>query len=92
MQMEPEDGDGGVTPAAGSAGGHQCLEWCPICRGAEVVRSTTPDELRDQFESIQRDAVSLLKALLDAYQAKQAETGDAAGGKSDRGVENIPIS
>ena len=36
---------------------HECLEWCPICRGAEVVRASAPPELREQLEAIQRDAL-----------------------------------
>lgn len=80
-------GDGSERPA----GEHECLEWCPICRGAEVVRASAPPELRDQFEAIQRDALAMVKALIDAYLAKQAERSDAAAWRSERNVEDIPI-
>jgi len=72
-------------------GEHQCLEWCPICRGADVVRATTPPELRDQLETIQRDALAMVRALIDAYLAKQAEAAGARPRSGDRGVEDIPI-
>jgi hypothetical protein len=70
---------------------HHCLDWCPICRGAEVVRATTPPELRDQFESIQHDALAMIKALIDSYLAKQGESAAPTARRADRGVEDIPI-
>jgi hypothetical protein len=80
---ESRDGGGGEeTPSE-----HQCLEWCPICRGADVVRASTPPELRDQLESIQRDGLAMIKALIDAYVAKQAESAPPAS----RDVEDVPI-
>ncbi len=91
-----DGGEGGKGPrqaAAGAAGEeHVCLEWCPICRGAEVVRATTPPELREQLEAIQRDTLALVKALIDGYLAKQRESAPAAGAPGPgRGVEDIPI-
>jgi hypothetical protein len=55
---------------------HECLDWCPICRGAEVVRATTPPELRDQWQSLQRDALVMMRALIDAYLQRAGEPGE----------------
>ncbi len=83
----------GGEPAAGTGHeDHVCLEWCPICRGAEVVRASASPELREQLEAIQRDALALVRALIDAYLVRQAEAPPAPPRGSDRGVEDIPIS
>ena len=65
---------------------HECLDWCPICRSADVVRATAPPELREQVQSLQRDALITLRALLDAY----IERLDAHPRRGAR-VEDIPI-
>jgi hypothetical protein len=44
---------------------HQCVELCPICRTADVVRTTLPPEFHEQWQSFQRDAVVMLRAALD---------------------------
>jgi hypothetical protein len=68
------DGRGNSSPP--SSGGElpslhelerECLEWCPICRAAEVVRATTPPEKRDQVQRFQRDALIALRGMLDSY-------------------------
>jgi hypothetical protein len=87
---ESPEGGGGSTAGA-AAEEHVCLEWCPICRGAEVVRATTPPELREQLEGIQRDALALVRAVIDAYLARQGEAAAAAAREPGRGVEDIPI-
>ncbi len=92
-------GDGGRqggSKTSGSDAGeaadqHVCLDWCPICRGAEVVRATTPPELREQLEAIQRDALALARSLIDAYLARQGESEASPGARPQRGVEDIPI-
>jgi hypothetical protein len=65
----------------------ECLEWCPICRTADVVRATLPPELRSQLESVQRDALVAMRALLDHY----IERLDGRDPPSSR-VEDIPIA
>lgn len=70
------------------AGEHECLEWCPICRGADVVRATTPPELRQQWQSVQRDALVMMRALIDAYIER---LGDGRMQASAHRVEDIPI-
>jgi len=45
----------------------ECIEWCPICRAADVVRATAPPELREQWQSVQREALLTTRALIDTY-------------------------
>jgi hypothetical protein len=66
---------------------HECLEWCPVCRTADIVRSTFPPEVRAQLEEVQRDALVAIRAVLDHYiQRLDAEERPASR------VEDIPIS
>ena len=69
-------------------GEHECLEWCPICRGADVVRATTPPEFRQQLQAVQRDALVMMRALIDAYLVRLGDRGTAA---TSQRVEDIPI-
>ena len=80
----PGNGSGGTSA---STDDHECVEWCPICRTADVVRAGTPPELRDQWQSLQRDALVTLRALLDAYLERLGEQPRRA----DARVEDIPI-
>ena len=80
-----EAGNGHGSTAAQS---HECLEWCPICRGADVVRATTPPELREQWQAVQRDALVMMRALIDAYLAR---LGDQRAPSTAHRVEDIPI-
>ncbi|MBN8870234.1 MAG: hypothetical protein J0H66_10180 [Solirubrobacterales bacterium] len=77
----PEAG-GASDPGQGGQPGHgDCLEWCPICRSAELFRNTVSPELRQQAESIQHEAIGVLKAFLDAYADKAGgEPGAPAAG------------
>ena len=69
-------------------GEHECLDWCPICRGADVVRATTPPELREQWQSVQRDALVMMRALIDAYLER---LGNGQAHARAHRVEDIPI-
>ncbi len=91
----PQEGDPppqGDTPPGSGLGphppdGHACLEWCPICRGAEVLRSGAPPEIRGQLQAVQRDSLMMLRALIDGYlQRPPGEQPSEADG-----VEDIPI-
>ena len=53
---------------------HQCVELCPICRGAEVLRATSSPELRGQWQSVQREALVTMRALIDHYLERLDET------------------
>ena len=46
---------------------HECLEWCPICRTADVLRAAGGPEVRNQVASLQRDSLLALRTLIDAY-------------------------
>ena len=80
------DGSRNGSPDGGDEAIHgaQCLEWCPICRSAVLFRNTVSPELRQQAESIQHEAVGVLKAFLDAY-AEKSGSGHGPGG-SDSGM------
>lgn len=67
----------------------QCVELCPICRGAEVLRATATPEMRDQWRSVQREALQTMRALIDHYieHLEQDEAGSTPGPR----VEEIPI-
>jgi hypothetical protein len=45
----------------------QCLDFCPICRTADVMRATMPEELREHLHNLQREGLLAMRALLDHY-------------------------
>lgn len=57
---------------------HECLEWCPICRGAEVLRATASPELMEQLQQAQRGALVSMRALIDAYLERLDEEPNTA--------------
>jgi hypothetical protein len=65
---------------------HQCLEFCPICRTADVIRASAPPELREQWQSLQREALITMRSLIDHY----LERVDAEAEPPVR-VQDIPI-
>ena len=76
---------GGDDQAA--ADGHHCVELCPICRGAELLRAAGgPGELRGQFDDVGREALLTLRALVDHY-LERIDARPAGRGE----VEEIPI-
>lgn len=46
---------------------HQCVELCPICRTADVIRASASPELREQWNALQREALTAMRALIDHY-------------------------
>ena len=68
---EPPSG-GGPEGAAYEAllsalqGEHRCLELCPICRAADLLRAGATPELREQWQALQREALLALKAAVEA--------------------------
>ena len=80
-------GEAGNGHGSGAGQSHECLEWCPICRTADVLRASAPPELRGQIQSLQHDALVTMRALLDAYIERVGES-PARGGSP---VEDIPI-
>ncbi|MFA9399499.1 MAG: hypothetical protein ACERKT_00145 [Acidobacteriota bacterium] len=59
---------------------HECLEWCPICRSADLLRATASPEIRQQLQSIQNEAFQILRAFAVAYAERTgADPFDGAG-------------
>lgn len=85
---------GGSSRGNGSGHGSECLEWCPICRSADLIRGSAPPDLRGQLEAIQQEAFNVMKAFVAAYAEKSTPSGTAArrsaAERSDGEVE-IPI-
>ncbi|HKG37167.1 MAG TPA: hypothetical protein VKA89_12080 [Solirubrobacterales bacterium] len=79
---------GPAEEQARPAGEHECLDWCPICRGADVVRATAPPEIREQLAAFQRDSLMMLRTLIDAYLSRV--DGPAQTRRDDR-VQDIRI-
>lgn len=65
----------------------ECVELCPICRAADILRATASDDLRDGWQDVQREALLTMKAVIDRYVERLDEE------PADRGprVEDIPI-
>ncbi|MBA2521939.1 MAG: hypothetical protein H0V25_01285 [Solirubrobacterales bacterium] len=64
----------------------RCLEFCPICRTAEIIRAGGAPELRGGLDDVGREALLTLRALVDHY----LERFDTEPTGPDR-VEEIPI-
>jgi hypothetical protein len=80
------DGLGAAASASGHDGEMQCVELCPICRTADLLRASGPPELRGQISEFQREALMTLRTLLDHY----IERLEGAP-PSSTAVEDIPI-
>jgi hypothetical protein len=65
----------------------QCVDLCPICRGADVLRATASPELRGSWQSVQREALLTMRALIDQYLKRL----DGAAAHDAPRVEEIPI-
>lgn len=66
----------------------RCVAVCPICRAADVLRASAPDDIRDQWQAVQREALLTMKALIDHY----VERLDSEPAEPGPRVEDIPIS
>jgi hypothetical protein len=80
-------GEAGNGHGSAAAQSHECLDWCPICRTADVLRASAPPELRGQIQSLQHDALVTMRALLDAYIERVGENP----ARRSSPVEDIPI-
>jgi hypothetical protein len=83
-----EDPPPGGAGAPHEAGGieHQCLEFCPICRTADVVRAALPPEAREHWHALQREGLLAARAMLDHYLHHLDDQPSRAAP-----VEDIPI-
>jgi len=70
-------------------GERQCVEWCPLCRTADLLRANATPELRQQWSSVQREALMTIRALIDHY--LERVDGESAGDARGPRVEDIPI-
>lgn len=68
-------------PGATREEGQHCLEWCPICRSADIVRATTSPEAIGQVQAIQNEALGVLKSFLAIYAERTSHAGRDAGGE-----------
>jgi len=69
--------------------GQHCLEWCPICRSADIVRATTSPDAIGQVQAIQNEAIGVLKSFLAIYAERTgqgADGGHGEGGRSGSGA------
>ena len=72
--------------SASEPSGHRCLELCPICRAADVLRGGAAPDLRGQLDDVSREALLTMRSLIDHY----LDRFDADGTGPDR-VQEIPI-
>lgn len=80
----PPDGDG---PTARS--NHQCVEWCPICRSAELAGPPAPPDLFAYLQTIQGDLLTILRAFMEAYaeRVSDIDRGNGPGRSAPTGDE-----
>jgi hypothetical protein len=81
-----------VEPEFHKSHGHtetplRCVEWCPVCRTADVLRETGTPELRDQWQTVQREALLTMRAMIDQH----LERMDNAEPQRGPSVVDIPI-
>jgi hypothetical protein len=74
-----------AEPEQPPAEGQHCLEWCPICRSADIVRATTPPDAIGQVQAIQNEAVGVLKSFLAIYAERSG-----AGARDESGSPDTP--
>ena len=65
----------------------QCVDLCPICRGADVLRATGSSDVREGWQSVQREALLTMRTMIDHY----LERLDGAAAHDSPRVEEIPI-
>ena len=65
---------------------HQCVDFCPICRTADVLRAAAPPEFQEHWHALQREGLLAARTLLDHYiRHLESQRPSAAP------VEDIPI-
>lgn len=67
----------------------RCLDWCPICRGADFLRDALSPELQEQLQALQREAIAALQAAVAAHLERLREEEGRDEGPPD--VSSIPI-
>ena len=64
----------------------ECVDFCPICRTADVMRATMPEEFQEHWHAWQKEMLLAMRSLLDHY-IHHVETQRS----STAPVEDIPI-
>ena len=65
----------------------QCVDWCPVCRLADVLRANATPEMREQWSAVQRELLLAIRSVADHY----IERADRRGSGEGPRVEDIPI-
>jgi len=79
-------GEASGEPQKGHGHGHECLEWCPICRSVEMLGTATSPEVRQQFQAIQNEAMQVMKAFVTAYTERTSQEASNPAGSSRNGA------
>lgn len=66
----------------------ECVELCPICRAADVLRARASDDLKEGWQDVQREALLTMKAVIDRYVERLDDESPPEPGPR---VEDIPI-
>lgn len=78
------DGGRGAHPS-----GQECLEWCPVCRSADLIKTAAPSDMKTQLEAIQHEAFNVMRAFLNAYSEKTSGVWQGSqGGTGSRGSDD----
>lgn len=77
-------GSGSAGRNDGRGHGQECLEWCPVCRSADLIRTAAPPDVKSQLEAIQGEAFNVLRAFLTAYSEKTSGVWQPTPGSSDQ--------
>jgi hypothetical protein len=64
----------------------ECVDFCPICRTADVLRATMPAEFQEHWHAWQKEILLAMRTLLDHY-IEHVETRRS----TSVSVEDIPI-
>ena len=71
-----EDEPRAADPDPAPENGPHCLEWCPICRSADIVRATTSPEAIGQVQAIQNEAIGVLRSFLALYAERSGQAAE----------------
>jgi hypothetical protein len=83
---EPRFSRAGSQEPRGRAIEFECVDFCPICRTADVLRATMPAEFQDHWHAWQKEILLAMRSLLDHYiEHVESQRPSAAT------VEDIPI-
>lgn len=88
IDEEPSGSQDPDGDQAANEPGHHCLEWCPICRSAELLQAATSPEVKQQIQAIQNEAIQVFKAFAALYAERTANHSPGSGTDSGQGSGN----